>query len=43
MGVPLNYPFIDGFSLNHPAIGEPHDYGKPHILQEEQSLCFLKA
>ena len=23
MGVPLNYPFIDGFSLNHPAIGEP--------------------
>ena len=26
MGVPLDHPFTDGFSLqNHPALGEPHD------------------
>ena len=32
MGVPLNHPFIDGFSLiNHIFRGTPI-YGTPHIL-----------
>ena len=31
MGVPLNHPFIDGFSrINHPFWGTPI-YGTPHL------------
>jgi hypothetical protein len=29
MGIPLNYSFIDGFSINHPAIGVSNDYDYP--------------
>jgi hypothetical protein len=31
MGVPLNHPIVDGFSIiNNPAIGVPPYYGHPH-------------
>ena len=33
IGVPPNHPIIDGFSIiNHPAMGIPHDYGNPHLV-----------
>ena len=39
MGVSLNYPFIDGFSIiNYPATGVPHDYGPPHVFSPGLSL-----
>ena len=34
IGVPLNHPFVDGFSLiNHPAVGAPLFWKPPYLVQ----------
>jgi hypothetical protein len=34
-GTPKTFIFVGLPLINHPAIGYPHDYGNPSVLQEE--------
>ena len=43
MGIPLNHPFVDGFSIiNHPAIGDPMIM-ETRICQDRLALALPRA